>query len=182
MQGGQRYSGLTAVLSFSCSFLVSFSPSKVRQISFECCPLAQEISSVVHYLPCFREWLIALLLSAFAAFPVFIYWDFGAEFSSLPHPLPLGQVQCSTLAHSPCLITVHCLFFCFVGSDQPAQGLRWFMFWGWLREPLLVCCAHLFILSIDSQACLELAAKEEVASGRNDANFSQCGMGRLSMG
>jgi hypothetical protein len=37
-------------------------------------------------LPCFREWLITHSLSAFADILVFIYWWFGAEFSSLPHP------------------------------------------------------------------------------------------------
>jgi hypothetical protein len=51
-------------------FIVCFSLGK---FGLGCCYLAQEISSVIHYLPCFGEWLIALLLSVFTAFPVFIY-------------------------------------------------------------------------------------------------------------
>jgi hypothetical protein len=43
------------------------------QFSFGCFSLAQEMSSVIHYLPCFGEWIIACLLSVFTAFPVFIY-------------------------------------------------------------------------------------------------------------
>jgi hypothetical protein len=43
------------------------------QFGFGCHPLAQEIISVIHSLPCFGEWLIASLLSVFVAFPVFIY-------------------------------------------------------------------------------------------------------------
>jgi hypothetical protein len=37
------------------------------------CFLAQEIISVIHYLPCFRECLFTHLLSVFTAFPVFLY-------------------------------------------------------------------------------------------------------------
>jgi hypothetical protein len=29
---------------------------------------------VIHYLPCFGEWLITCLLSVFTALPVFVYW------------------------------------------------------------------------------------------------------------
>jgi hypothetical protein len=29
---------------------------------------------VIHFLPWFGEWLIAWLLSAFLAFPAFVYW------------------------------------------------------------------------------------------------------------
>jgi hypothetical protein len=43
------------VLFISCSFLVSSSPSKVGKFGFECCPLVQEISSAIHYLPCFGD-------------------------------------------------------------------------------------------------------------------------------
>jgi hypothetical protein len=54
MQGGQSYwfPQLIVVLSFSYSCLVSSSPSEVGQFNFECCPLVQ-ISSAIHYLPCF---------------------------------------------------------------------------------------------------------------------------------
>jgi hypothetical protein len=57
-----------SMLDYS-SLFISF----VGQFGFGCCSLTEEMSSVIHYLPCFREWLIAQLLSAFAAFPVFIY-------------------------------------------------------------------------------------------------------------
>jgi hypothetical protein len=71
MQGGQSYCfpQLTTMLSLSCSCLVRSSLSKVGQFSFECCPLVQEISSVIHYLPWFERWLIA----------VFVHWGFSAE-------------------------------------------------------------------------------------------------------
>jgi hypothetical protein len=42
-----------ATLPFNCYCLVSFSPSKVRQLSFEYCPLSHEISSGIHHLPHF---------------------------------------------------------------------------------------------------------------------------------
>jgi hypothetical protein len=35
----------------------------VGQSDFGCCSLAQEMSSMIHYLPCFREWLITHPLS-----------------------------------------------------------------------------------------------------------------------
>jgi hypothetical protein len=46
----------------------------VGQFGFECCLLAQEISSEIHYLSCLGTWLVTLSpLSAFAAFPVFVH-------------------------------------------------------------------------------------------------------------
>jgi hypothetical protein len=54
---------------YYCSLFFSFS----RNFSFGCCSLVQEMISVIHYLPCFGEWLIAHLLSVFTAFPVSIY-------------------------------------------------------------------------------------------------------------
>jgi hypothetical protein len=38
------------------------------QFGFGCCSLAQEMISVLCYLPCFGEWLLAHLLSAFLPF------------------------------------------------------------------------------------------------------------------
>jgi hypothetical protein len=40
---------------------------------FRCCLLAQEMSFVVHYLPCFRQWLITCPLSALLPFQPFVY-------------------------------------------------------------------------------------------------------------
>jgi hypothetical protein len=47
--------------------------SFVGQFDFGCSSLVQDISSVIYYLLCFGWWLVAFLLSAFTAFPVFIY-------------------------------------------------------------------------------------------------------------
>jgi hypothetical protein len=73
-------------------------------------------------------WLVAPpLLSAFVALPMFVHW----EFSSLPHPCSLGQVQHSI--QSPLLLSVldYCslfMLFIFVGSGvQSAQELHWIM-------------------------------------------------------
>jgi hypothetical protein len=40
----------------------------VWQFDFGFCLLAQEMSSVIHYLPYFGEWLVACLFSAFLPF------------------------------------------------------------------------------------------------------------------
>jgi hypothetical protein len=62
----------------------------------------QEMSSVIHYLPCFGKWLIACLLSVFTAFLVFVYWYFGTETSFLPLPLSPVLFQHSTCLSSVC--------------------------------------------------------------------------------
>jgi hypothetical protein len=43
------------------------------QFCFGFCSLAQEMMSVIYYLPCFMVWLITLLPSVFTAFPAFVY-------------------------------------------------------------------------------------------------------------
>jgi hypothetical protein len=100
------------MLSFSCMCLVSSSPSEVGQFSFECCPLVQEISFATTTCPALGGGL-------------------------LPIPtLSLPCLSCVQVEHSihpfccPCLITVCYVFFSFVGGDQSAQGLYWFMFLG----------------------------------------------------
>jgi hypothetical protein len=81
--------------------------------------VAQEISSGIHCLSSFGRWLITPpLLSAFAACPVLVHWEFGGVFSFLPCPLSPGQVQHST----PTLLSVldYSLLFMFcsyVGSS-----------------------------------------------------------------
>jgi hypothetical protein len=77
-----------------CCLLFSFA----GQFCFGCCSLAQEMSSVILYFPCFRESLIASLLSVFTAFPVFVYWQLDTETSSFLLPLSLVHFQCSTSA------------------------------------------------------------------------------------
>jgi hypothetical protein len=90
------------VLSFSCSCLVSFSPSKVGQFNFECCPLAQEISSVIHYLPCFGG---ALSLCLFIKSSVLGFYSFASP--------PLSrQVQFST-SRTPLSVLDYSLLFVF---------------------------------------------------------------------
>jgi hypothetical protein len=56
-------------------------PSKVRQFTFECCPLLQEISSAIHYLPCLEVTYHCVCLLRVQ------HW----EISSLPHPLFRGK-------------------------------------------------------------------------------------------
>jgi hypothetical protein len=61
------------------------------QFGFECCPLPLEFSSGFHYLCCFGRWFVTqLLLSAFAALPMFIHWEFCAE-SLAPCPTPFSR-------------------------------------------------------------------------------------------
>jgi hypothetical protein len=54
----------------------------VEQFDFGCYSLAQEMSFVICYLPCFREWLITRPLSAFLPF-LHLFTDNSAEISSL---------------------------------------------------------------------------------------------------
>jgi hypothetical protein len=64
--------------------------------------------------------------------------------------------------------------FCWEG-DQSAQGLCWFCSLGWLGELCMVHGAHLFVLSNDKQAGLELVAvlaAVAVAAVKNGSKFS----------
>jgi hypothetical protein len=65
MQGGQNYCfpQLIVVLFLSCSCLIMSYPSEVGQFNFECCPLVEEISSAIHYLPCFEDGLLLCLFT-----------------------------------------------------------------------------------------------------------------------
>jgi hypothetical protein len=123
---------------------------------------------VIHYLPCFGEF-IAHLLSVFTAF-LCLFTD-----SSLPFSLSLVPVQHFTsLLCCLCFITVHYLFFSFVGlgTSQP-RGCTSLCSWGWIGDSYMVCGANLFVLSIDMQAGLE-AAEGVAAAVRNGTKFSQC--------
>jgi hypothetical protein len=53
--------------------LVSSSPSKVGQFSFECFPLVQEIISVIHYLPYFGGALSLCLFTESSALGVYFF-------------------------------------------------------------------------------------------------------------
>jgi hypothetical protein len=94
--------------------LVSSSPRKVEQFSFECSPQSHENSSRVPHGPALGGWLVVPpLLSAFVTFPAFVHWELG----SLPHLHFLGQVPGST----PPLLSVLdynslFMFFSFIGG------------------------------------------------------------------
>jgi hypothetical protein len=106
MQDGQSYCfpQLITVLPFSCSCLVSSSHSEVGQFSFECCPLVQELALQSTTYPALE------VASHCVCLLIVQCWDF----SSLHHPLSLGQVKHATCPLCcSCLITVRCLFFIF---------------------------------------------------------------------
>jgi hypothetical protein len=140
--------------------LVSFSPSKVGQFSFECCPLSHEISSGIQHLPHFGRlacyptpavshcaspdlpWVLAaplggwhvtpLLLSTFAALPTFFHWKLALRVWVLAPLLFPGQVQRSTPT-SAFHVRVQFTVSVFQfcwGGIQSAQGLWWILFLG----------------------------------------------------
>jgi hypothetical protein len=137
------------------------------QFSFGCCSLAQEMSSVIHYLPCFGEWLITTHF-VFTAFPCLFTDSLALRLALCLSPFLWCSFSIPPLC-SPCLITVCSLLFSFVGGRaQSAQGLCWIMFPGVDKGFCMVRGTHLFVLSNDMQASLELAVV------RNGTKFSQC--------
>jgi hypothetical protein len=97
---------LISVLIFTCSCLVSYFPSEVGQFNLECCPLVQEINSVIHYLPCFGGGLLLCLFTESSALGVYFFSPlFFSRAGSVFYP-PLSCL---------CFITVHSLFFSFAG-------------------------------------------------------------------
>jgi hypothetical protein len=95
------------VLPFSCSCLVSSSPTEVEQFKFECCALVQEMIPVIHYLPCFGGGFLLCLFIGVSAL--------GAYFFALPPFSGAGSVF-----HQPPLLSVCyavcCLLFSFGGQ------------------------------------------------------------------
>jgi hypothetical protein len=89
--------------------------------------LAQEMSSVAHYLPCFKKWLFALSLHCLSCVCLLTEISF---FPLTPPPTLLQFQHSIHPLHCLCVITVHCLLFSFVEGDQSVQGLCWFMFLG----------------------------------------------------
>jgi hypothetical protein len=57
----------------AAAFFVSSSLSKVGQFSFECFSLVQEISSVIHYLPCFGGGLSLCLFTGISMLGVYFF-------------------------------------------------------------------------------------------------------------
>jgi hypothetical protein len=77
-------------------------------------------------------WLVApLLLSAFAAFPALVQWEFGAE-NLASCPIPILQGRFSVSPPPPLLVLDYSLlfrFFSFAGGGvRSAQGLQWIIF------------------------------------------------------
>jgi hypothetical protein len=146
---------------------------KVGQFSFKCCPLAQEISSGIHYLPCLGRLLVALPpLSVFFVFPAFVHWELGAECLVLcPAPILQGRYSVSpTLPLSLLDYTLLFMFFSFagVGRFSLPNGCTGLCSWGVGRG-----VAHVVWCSPGSfyqftQACLKQVV------GRIGANFFQC--------
>jgi hypothetical protein len=111
------------------------------QFGFECCSLAQEMSSVICYLPCFREWLIIHLLSIFLPFQC-LFTD-SAKISPLPLSLSLVHFQGShpsavVLDYSSLFVIQG--FFWGVSLSRSCAGLSW----GWLGKFCVMPGAHLF--------------------------------------
>jgi hypothetical protein len=91
--------------------LVNSSPSEVEQFKFGCCPLVQEISSVVHYLPCFGSGFSLCLFTGVYAL--------GAYFSALPPFSGPGSVF-----HQPPLLSM-----CYDDALFVFQFCRAIRFW-----------------------------------------------------
>jgi hypothetical protein len=106
--------------------------NKVGQFSFEYCPLSHEISSRIYHLPCFGKLDIARpLLSAFAALPTLVLWEFSTESSALCPTLILqGRFSVPPHLHCRCYIIVCCLCFSalFGGFNLP-RCYTWLCSW-----------------------------------------------------
>jgi hypothetical protein len=200
VQGGQNcccFHQVAAALLFRCNCLVNFSPSKVVQCNFSCCPLSDEISYGIHHLPHFGRLAChptpALSLCAspnICLVLVCLLWEVGL---SPCHPLMLEQhlfTESSALRvclldpppfsragsafHPSPLLSVldyNLLFmlFSFVGGVQSSQGLHWIMSQGWVGESHVLCDTHLLF-------CRFMQASLELANGEKWCCFSQCSM------
>jgi hypothetical protein len=88
------------------------------------------------------------------------------RFSVPPHPL-----------HCLCLITVHCLFFSFVGGISLLSGCAGLCSQGWIRESHVVWCSP--VISVN-----QCTGKFGASSGEKLCQLFlvQCGIGMLSTG
>jgi hypothetical protein len=116
---------------------------------------------LIHYLPCFGEWLITLPLLYFLPFQCLLIVHI--EISTILLPLSLVHFQCSRSLCCYARLQFSVCYLVFWGWGQSAQGLCWF-FWGegWLHEFHIMHDAHLFGLSNVSQAGLEPVAAAAV--------------------
>jgi hypothetical protein len=75
--------------------LVNSSFSELGQFNFECCPLVQQISSVIYYMPCFGGGLLLCLFTASSALSALPLFSGTGSVCHLP-PL-LSMFDCSLL-------------------------------------------------------------------------------------
>jgi hypothetical protein len=104
----------------------------VGQFDFGCCSLAQKMSSVISYLPLFREWLITHLLLAWpSCLSSVCLLIVHAKISSLPlPPSPMhSQLSCPLCYCSRLQFAVSCSIF-LEGSSLP-RGCAGFSWGGW---------------------------------------------------
>jgi hypothetical protein len=107
--------------------LVSSSPSQVGQFSFEHSPLSHEISSRIHYLPCFGK-VAPLSLSTFVLLLTSVFSS--GRLACHPTLPSSGQVQCSTRT-STVGVRLYVCFLCYSVScgieevQSQSQGLCW---------------------------------------------------------
>jgi hypothetical protein len=145
--------------------------SFVGQFDYGCCSQAQEMISVINYLPCFGEWLITCPIST-SCFSSVCLLMVHAEISSLLLPLSPAHFQHSQpLCYCARLqFTVCCSVF-FGGRVSLPRGFAG-LSQRWLREFCVLCGAHLFSLLNVSQTGLELV----VAAAASGAalKISQC--------
>jgi hypothetical protein len=145
----------------------------VGQFDFGCYLLAQEMISVIHYLPCFREWLIGGMLLAFLPFQC-LFTD-SLALRPAPCPSPFLWYTFSIPTPSPVMLDHSLLFVIqvFLGGVSLPRGCVG-LSQGWLGEFCEMRGTHLFGLLNVSQVGLEpvAAAAEAVAT----LMFSQCNM------
>jgi hypothetical protein len=132
---------------------------------------------VIHFLPCFGEWLLPAHFQPSLPFLCLFTDGWGLSLALFPTPF----LWCSSAVHPPpplSMFDYSLLFviqFCWVGGINQPRGCTGLCTRGPMGESCVVCGAHLFVLSIDMQAGLEPAAMSLVAA-RNGTKFSQCSM------
>jgi hypothetical protein len=149
--------------------------SFVGQLGFGYSILAQEMSSVILYLPCFGEWLITCPLLAFLPFLCL----FTVNLVLRPAPCSSPFLWCTFRVPAPFAIVLdYSLLFViqFVGMISLPRGCA-ALSQGWMGEFHMVHSAHLFVLSNYMQAGLEPVVVE-VAAVRNGSKFFQYNMAR----
>jgi hypothetical protein len=123
-------------------------------VSFGFCSLAQEMISVIHYLPCFGEWLISA--HSLSSLPFLCLFTDSSALKPALAPLPFsGAVSMFHLPSPLSVLDYSLLFviqFCWGWRESSLpRGCAGFCSQGWIGEFHMVCGAHLFGLPIDTQ-------------------------------